>query len=249
MPPPSTGSTPGCLVRSGPSVSLTAAPLQGTVSGSSADGVRSAPTSFWGTVCRIHRLGADRRHAYPYAPDPAEGHGRRWADQGHSITVRRPSCEGTGLGGEGFVAVYEERPEGRALGRGPDEGQPRRCSNVVDGQSLQPTVAGGHGPGHDGNAEPAYGEIGDSVRSTGLEHDVRLHVPLCARSVEHGPRSCPFGHTHDWVCTDGGERGSLSIGQWMIERDGGHESFAADGERLHTGGRAPQRAREGAGGR
>jgi hypothetical protein len=46
--------------------------------------------------------------------------------------------------------------------------------DVVEDECLQAAiVAGGHGLGEDGNAEPADGEIGDGARCAGLQRDVR----------------------------------------------------------------------------
>ena len=75
---------------------------------------------------------------------------------------------------EGPAAVLQEFAEGGAVGLGPDQGEHRRCLDVVDDQALQLGVAGGHRLGQDGDAEPAAGQIGDRAWCAGLQRDVGL---------------------------------------------------------------------------
>jgi len=76
---------------------------------------------------------------------------------------------------EGLAAVVQEFAQGRAVCRGPDQGEHRGRLDVLDDHGLQlGAVAGGHGRRQDGDAEPAAGQIGDRARRAGLQRNVRL---------------------------------------------------------------------------
>ena len=107
----------------------------------------------------------------------------------------------------------------------------------MEGQSFQPVgVVCSHGLGKDGDAESAGGQVGDCSGCAGLEGDVGMYAFACAGLVEDGPNPGSLRHAHNRMGTDFGEGDPVPFGQRVVERDGGNQLFADEGERFELGG-------------